>query len=163
MKSGKQKHEWWRLERPYYKGFSLSRPHWADLVIESPCLSVCPSMVLWCCATGCSFFRPLIGPEVTWSFHCLSCPPPFPPPPPPILMAGRPVREELFFRGFPYTLHITYHECKLQYDKMSQNCTFPSRTSPTYFSSFRFCLLSFKFVYSLLAFDFLLWRLVINN
>ena len=33
--------------------FSPTRPHWAELVIESPCPSVC----LCVCAIGCSFFR----------------------------------------------------------------------------------------------------------
>ena len=39
------------------KGFSLNWPHWADSVIESPCLCVC---AIWC-----SLFRPLIGLQVT--------------------------------------------------------------------------------------------------
>ena len=32
--------------------FSPTRPHWAELVIESPCMCVC----LFVCAIGCSFF-----------------------------------------------------------------------------------------------------------
>ena len=35
--------------------FSPTRPHWAKLVIESPCPCVCLSV----CAIGCSFFRGL--------------------------------------------------------------------------------------------------------
>ena len=43
--------------------FSPTRPHWAELVIESPCPSVC----LWFCLRHrVQFFsRPLIGPQVT--------------------------------------------------------------------------------------------------
>ena len=38
--------------------------HWADSVIESPCMSEYLSV----CAIGCSFLsRPQIGPEITWS------------------------------------------------------------------------------------------------
>ena len=44
-----------------YAGFSLNRPYWADSLIELPCTDVCLSIR----AIGCSFFRPLIGPEVT--------------------------------------------------------------------------------------------------
>ena len=36
--------------------------NWANSVVELPCPSVC----VWFCAIGCSFFRPLMGREVTW-------------------------------------------------------------------------------------------------
>ena len=39
-----------------------------QLIIESPCPCVC----LCVCAIGCSFFRPLIGPVITWSVPGLS-------------------------------------------------------------------------------------------
>ena len=57
--------------------FSLNWPHWADSVIESPCSSVCLSVILsfclsvWLCHLV-QFFRPLIGPEITWSVPGLS-------------------------------------------------------------------------------------------
>ena len=39
--------------------FSPTRPHWAELVIESPCPSVCLFVCVSVCAIGCSFFRGL--------------------------------------------------------------------------------------------------------
>ena len=39
-----------------FYGFSPTRPHWAELVIESPCPSVCLSVCACVCAVGCSFF-----------------------------------------------------------------------------------------------------------
>ena len=41
--------------------FSLNQPHWADSVIESQCLDVCLRHRMH------FFFRPLIGPDITWS------------------------------------------------------------------------------------------------
>ena len=56
--------------------FSLKRPHWANSVIESPCIhDVCLSV----CVIRCSLSRPLIGPEITWSVPgLLLVPPPSP-------------------------------------------------------------------------------------
>ena len=66
-------------------GFSLNRPNWADSVIESPCPSVCvfaPSSPRGAKEVPGEqsslplFFKPLIGPQVTWSVPGLSLPPP---------------------------------------------------------------------------------------
>ena len=37
-------------------GFSPTRPHWAELVLESPCPWRCLSVCLSVCAIECSFF-----------------------------------------------------------------------------------------------------------
>ena len=45
----------------------LNPLHRADSVIELPCPCVCVCVCVSVWAIGCSFFRPLIGPEVTRS------------------------------------------------------------------------------------------------
>ena len=60
MRCNDQQYFWeqllyWALLQYMIRRFSLNRPHWADSVIESRCPSVC----LFVCAIGCSFFRGL--------------------------------------------------------------------------------------------------------